>query len=1838
MNSKRINLIIIYFLLLLIFCLKIVLSELKDYYSSAILENENNYLVDVKDYHNISIIITTSKNIYTGIPPVLKSSTNANIYNCSSAATYNEKYILIACLSDSLLSKININTGQSSSLLDYSDINVDISQPTSICSITIYEKIIFLFISQPINENSQIQNLGIKLYIKDGNENIGPIIDSSYEIKTYNYPEIIPRLDESMRQISCEALALKGSTDFRLVCANEFIEGKKYRIYFFIINNDFNGLEVSKIESNGFDHPSGIQLFRINKYYIRCLMRNIIFDKYLKSKNGVLTLAQREEETELIQYNTNINLYGAHNNFVFSAKYGYYMKGENMIKYFYFAINKIKTSNYFKFFDYSTSKIIKIITYYNEQSDSLIFVGQYLTKIKYFTLIGIKGIFDIISYTKINKISSNTETLYNISDLIESAIVYAPLSIEHSIQYIHDSESIANYYEEGYTDFPIDSNNHLYIYKSDNNWIDYYFGFIEFVENDMLAIFYLPNAKLIIQTCNLQCADCPDDYDICGLCRNPKYAILNGDENDHNCYPINQMFSGYIYSPVTKKFEKCYISCKFCSLMGSLSTPYQHNCKVCADGYYPSYKHLGNCYKINSNEINNYKYVADISNESFSSVNSCSEINREYAISSTKECIEKCPFTTPYYSYIYTFINFNNYNEDEEIPINQFILNSLLPPKYEVNSQCYEECPESNCQESINECQYGWHQNISNAEIECYTVNYCLYNEYRYYIDDTKECKSNGCPDSYYQHNFQCYKNSCPPNTNQPSTTSYKCESIYDYCYVNENFQTICSQTQNNDYNYNYDNSNQYLKDCSDSLIYTIYGAKTYLYNNTCYLECPKDITNIDEENFKCVCKYYGYYIDENNYICYNEEEICKDKIPVVDIRQCEDSINSCINKEYKIFNNKCYKDCPRLTKLGEDGYSCKCKYSYYNDINTNIINCFEEIDSCENNNYLFSNPETNECFSSLEDCFTKNNLYYFNNYCYKDSCPSKTISFSSITNDLVKTNLMTIFSYLTNSELTPEMCICDIINYYWTIKFSNGINLIQCLETCEENYSPDLLTHRCIDKCDKTKHYIFNDICYISGCPEGTQLDPNDSSSRVCKCEDSYYTENNIIICCTKNEGNCPINESNKINNIYPKEYYENPSSCLAVYNNKCYLNCPEGTKLNENDINSIFCFCQHLKYIIQPSGNEICLFGNELCPEDLPYEIILAQECVEFCSVNELINNTCRINNIFGNLINITQNIKNLVDDYNYINDGTEDDIIILGNNIVYEIVTSKKNNFNNISSYIDFGECEAKLKEYYNIDFLLIFKYDIKVNYTNPTMVQYEVFNPYNKSKLDLSICEQTEIDIYIPTSLSEEDTNLYKYMLNLGYDILNMNDDFYNDICTTYTDMNSSTDITLSDRRKTYFKENYTFCEENCEYAGFDLDYNTVKCECSVKTDEIEVIKFDKNDLSSYFNIKTYTNFEIVKCFKLVFSKIGQKLNYGSYILLIIIAIFLFSFGKYIYICNTKINEVLYNAYNYKINNTPPKKKGKIKIKKRKSRFNSVRFSYNMGTIKDIFDSNLNSISITSKQSSSKIVINNESKIKDNDDIKVYSKELNGVDGKKEKNCVLTSAKTSKGLIDAELNTLDYPTAKGIDKRKFVQYYFSLLQKGHILLLTFLDYNDFNIMYIKLILFLFYSSLFFIVNALFFTDKTMNRIYEDKGAYSFINKLPQLIYSSLITSILNISCKYLALMEREILKIRKVGEEEYDKESKKVIKCIKIKFSIFLGMNILFLVAFWYYISAFCAVYKNTQIILIKDTLISFAFSFLYPLIIYLIPGTLRFISLRNKDRECLYKLSIIISKV
>ena len=51
--------------------------------------------------------------------------------------------------------------------------------------------------------------------------------------------------------------------------------------------------------------------------------------------------------------------------------------------------------------------------------------------------------------------------------------------------------------------------------------------------------------------------------------------------------------------------------------------------------------------------------------------------------------------------------------------------------------------------------------------------------------------------------------------------------------------------------------------------------------------------------------------------------------------------------------------------------------------------------------------------------------------------------------------------------------------------------------------------------------------------------------------------------------------------------------------------------------------------------------------------------------------------------------------------------------------------------------------------------------------------------------------------------------------------------------------------------------------------------------------------------------------------------------------------------------------------------------------------------------------------------------------------------------------------------------------------------------------------------------------------------------------------------------------------------------------------------------------------FGAIYRNTQLHLLKDILMSFGLSFLFPFVIYLIPGFFRIPSLSNRKKQRIY---------
>ena len=626
-----------------------------------------------------------------------------------------------------------------------------------------------------------------------------------------------------------------------------------------------------------------------------------------------------------------------------------------------------------------------------------------------------------------------------------------------------------------------------------------------------------------------------------------------------------------------------------------------------------------------------------------------------------------------------------------------------------------------------------------------------------------------------------------------------------------------------------------------------------------------------------------------------------------------------------------------------------------------------------------------------------------------------------------------------------------------------------------------------------------------------------------------------------------------------------------------------------------------------------------------------------------------TCKIDCVSEESFKVLiQNIETMIKDDTFDDDK---EIIIVGNNVICDITTTQtKQTYTNIS-YIDFGECETKLKQKYNINYLLILKFD-KINENSPTSIEYEVYDPTTKDKLDLSICNTDKISIDIPMTLDEHSLALYKNFSSLGYDIFDKNDRFYNDICSKFSS-EDETDVLLIDRRATYYNDSIIFCESGCDYSGYNAQTKLVKCKCEVKKNistNINIIGFERNNISSFFDFKTYMNLEVIKCYKTLFCKDGFIKNYGNYIMLFMAFIYLIiMICFYIKYKKNLRNLILQVHPKYKfdkISSPPPKihktsknnksrditskesiikknklKKSKEKIdnkNKMKKKTKMKDNAYKIQTKERSLDSSQKKFKVDSPKGKK-----NKSKLNLDSEIKIYKKKID--------------KPILKKMNDEEINYLTYEEAILFDKRTYCQYYFSLLKKKHIILFTFITQNDYNLIYIKLCFFILSIGLYFTINALFYTDKTMHKVYQSKGQYDFIFQLPKLFYSSFITFLINAIIKSFALSEKNILYLKQFKEgKKLDRKVKEVLKCLEIKFNIFFIVGLIFLCIFWYYISVFCSVYVNTQIILIKNTILSFGISLLYPFFLNLFPGIFRFPSLKSRKSPYLYNFSKIIS--
>ena len=161
----------------------------------------------------------------------------------------------------------------------------------------------------------------------------------------------------------------------------------------------------------------------------------------------------------------------------------------------------------------------------------------------------------------------------------------------------------------------------------------------------------------------------------------------------------------------------------------------------------------------------------------------------------------------------------------------------------------------------------------------------------------------------------------------------------------------------------------------------------------------------------------------------------------------------------------------------------------------------------------------------------------------------------------------------------------------------------------------------------------------------------------------------------------------------------------------------------------------------------------------------------------------------------------------------------------------------------------------------------------------------------------------------------------------------------------------------------------------------------------------------------------------------------------------------------------------------------------------------------------------------------------------------------------------------------------------------------------------------------------------MNGLFFVHESMHRKYVNGEEMTFVQKIPQLLFTLIVSHLIEVLLCFLGMTDIHIYKIKSLPK--YEKNGEEIIDIIDIMKRRLVGFYIVTFILFlfnWYFISAFCAVYQNTQKIFIRDSAISFVTSMIDPFIIYGATTLLRYVSLVRcckKKLGCVYKLSDII---
>ena len=471
-----------------------------------------------------------------------------------------------------------------------------------------------------------------------------------------------------------------------------------------------------------------------------------------------------------------------------------------------------------------------------------------------------------------------------------------------------------------------------------------------------------------------------------------------------------------------------------------------------------------------------------------------------------------------------------------------------------------------------------------------------------------------------------------------------------------------------------------------------------------------------------------------------------------------------------------------------------------------------------------------------------------------RDEAPTTEIEAEAVTTEL-KNEVAT-------TELKAEETTTGQIIIQQTETIANTIN--NCFYSCKS----------CFDQGDE-----INNKC--TECKEGfTFLDEFINKTNCFKkCPYYYYFNESNQYLCTENEV-CPEHYTKFITK-YKKCIDECKNDEIYKYenNNICYEQCPNGT----NETGDYIC--------IQNESNETIL-----------YQCSNNNALVSACSIRGANNNTDIYNIIINQILS------------DYSPDNNKSQVIEGVDNTIYHLTTEKNEiellNEGGLSNnyslpIIDLGDCESILKDEYDLnedDTLIYLKKEILSDKSSEKDIEFEVYEPYNKTQLNLSLCYTTDINIYVRLELSSETEALNEKMKELGYNMFDINDPFYTDICTPYKS-SGKTDMLLSDRIDYIYNNEDAQCQSNCQFSGYLFDSQYINCTCNVNHNEeketVKVEKFKPKKLyESFFEVLKYSNYKILKCYKLIGNKRIITKNIENIMLIIFFIFYLVSLISYI----------------------------------------------------------------------------------------------------------------------------------------------------------------------------------------------------------------------------------------------------------------------------------------------------------------------------------------------------